>query len=71
MPAWLPTPLCTVAEGRPWQVLVSQTVFSQLRAPKLCETVGLQPRLLAWICRCVWAGVAQARWPAATSHCPD
>lgn len=44
-----------MAAGRPWQVFLSQTVFSQLRAPKLAETVGLQHRLLAWICRCVAA----------------
>ncbi|KAI7841597.1 hypothetical protein COHA_004767 [Chlorella ohadii] len=30
----------SVAAGRPWQVFLSQTVFSQLRAPKLGETVG-------------------------------
>lgn len=46
-------PLLAVAAGRPWQVLLSQTVFSTILAPKLQETVHLQPRPLAWVCRCV------------------
>lgn len=41
----------SVRAGVPWQVLCSQTVFSQIRAPKLLETVHLQPRLLASICK--------------------
>jgi hypothetical protein len=40
-----------VAAGRPWQVLVSQTVLSPIKAPKLQATVRLQPPPLAWICR--------------------
>jgi hypothetical protein len=41
----------SVAAGQPWQVLVSGTVMSSLRAPKLLETVSLQPRLLRWVAR--------------------
>lgn len=41
----------SVAAGKPWQVLVSQTVFSPIKAPKLLETIRLQPRLLTWLCR--------------------
>lgn len=42
-------PRCTALR---WQVLVSGTVMSELRAPKLLETVSLQPRLLRWVARC-------------------
>jgi hypothetical protein len=49
----LPSLCCaTVGAGRPWQFLMSQTVLSQIKAPKLAATVRLQPRLLAWVCRC-------------------
>ncbi|KAL4430904.1 hypothetical protein ABPG75_006160 [Micractinium tetrahymenae] len=41
----------SVGAGVPWQILCSQTVFSQIRAPKLLETVNLQPSLLAWVCK--------------------
>ncbi|KAL4426377.1 hypothetical protein ABPG77_004671 [Micractinium sp. CCAP 211/92] len=41
----------SVGAGVPWQIFCSQTVFSQIRAPKLLETVHLQPRLLASICK--------------------
>ena len=37
------------------QVLVSGTIMSQIRAPKLQETVGLQPRALRWVARWVAA----------------
>lgn len=36
----------SVAEGVPWQVLLSQTVMSQLKAPLLREALPLQPKLL-------------------------
>lgn len=39
----------SVEEGQPWQVLISQTVFAPIKAPKLLATVDLQPKLLAWI----------------------
>lgn len=41
----------SVAGGRPWQLFVSQTVLSQIKAPRLLETLPLQPRILRWICR--------------------
>lgn len=58
-----------VAAGRPWQVFLSQTVFSQLRAPKLAETVGLQHRLLAWICRYEGAVACLWQFHDALRHC--
>lgn len=44
-------PSLAVGAGVPWQIFCSQTVISQIRAPKLLETVHLQPRLLASICK--------------------
>lgn len=41
----------SVAAGQPWQIFVSQTVLSPLFAPKIVETLPLQPRLLRWLCR--------------------
>ena len=41
----------SVAAGQPWQFLVSQTILSPLRAPKLLETLPLQPKLLRWVCQ--------------------
>ena len=73
-----PSPCCaTVGAARPWQFLVSQTVLSQIKAPKLMATVRLQPRLLAWICRwarllrrlCHLAAAARMRAPADTLRC--
>ncbi|PRW58605.1 alkaline phosphatase isoform A [Chlorella sorokiniana] len=59
----------SVAAGRPWQVFLSQTVFSPLRAPKLGETVGLQHRLLAWICRkALKTAVSEKRAGAEGAH---
>lgn len=59
----------SVAAGQPWQIFVSQTVLSPLFAPRLVETLPLQPRLLRWLCRgalrvatsTALAGVAAAR----------
>ena len=42
-----------VAAGTAWQAFCSQTVFSEIKAPKLLETVALQKGLLRWMCR--WA----------------
>lgn len=40
-----------VAAGRPWQVMITQVVMGQLKAPRLAETAHLQPKLLAWLCK--------------------
>ncbi|GAB4817815.1 hypothetical protein N2152v2_004861 [Parachlorella kessleri] len=39
----------SVEGGQPWQILVSGTVMSQIMAPRLVETVALQPRYLRWV----------------------
>uniref|UniRef100_A0A1D2A9Z6 Phospholipase D n=2 Tax=Auxenochlorella protothecoides TaxID=3075 RepID=A0A1D2A9Z6_AUXPR len=36
----------SIAEDRPWQILLSQTIMSQIKAPLLQETLHLQPKLL-------------------------
>lgn len=41
----------SVVAGQPFQFLVSQTILSPIRAPKLLETLPLQPRLLRWVCQ--------------------
>eukprot|EP00887_Chlorella_sp_A99_P005400 scaffold1.g5400.t1 len=41
----------SVEGGRPWQILVSQTVLSQISAPKLQQVLDLQPRLLRRVTR--------------------
>jgi alkaline phosphatase D len=36
----------SVAQGQPWQIFLSQTIFSPITAPRLEATVSLQPRFL-------------------------
>ncbi|EFN53116.1 hypothetical protein CHLNCDRAFT_137467 [Chlorella variabilis] len=40
----------SVANRQPWQILISQVIMAQLKAPKLKECAGLQPKLLAKLC---------------------
>lgn len=41
----------SVAAGQPWQFFLSQTVFGRLKAPRLLETLPLQPRILRAVSR--------------------
>lgn len=40
----------SVSAKKPWQILTSQTVLSQIKAPKLWETLCLQPYILQRVC---------------------
>ena len=52
-------PPAAVANRQPWQILISQVIMAQLKAPKLKECAGLQPKLLAKLCR--WGGRGTGR----------
>ncbi len=41
----------SAAAGRPWQLFGSQTVMAPLIAPRLLETLPLQPAILRSVCR--------------------
>jgi hypothetical protein len=41
----------SVTARRPWQLIVSQTILSTIKAPKLVETVNLQPPVLRWLAK--------------------
>ena len=45
----------SVERGQPWQILMSQTIFARVNAPKLQETVGKQkPWLRKLVCAKGW-----------------
>ncbi|KAI3430585.1 hypothetical protein D9Q98_005178 [Chlorella vulgaris] len=41
----------SVAAKQPWQVMITQVVMAQIKAPKLSATVNLQPALLGSLCK--------------------
>ena len=61
----------SVEGGQPWQILMSQTIFARLNAPKLQETVNKQRpwlrKLVGLSCPCMQGihhPLTLRRWPS-------